>query len=90
MQPNPDANWYVDPTGRGEHRYWDSAAWSPWVATAGRSRLDAEPLAPDLPPPPLVPPPMPGPAFAGAGARLGCFEPHRAARALSGSGRCGV
>lgn len=63
MQPNPDANWYVDPTGRGEHRYWDGAGWSPWVATAGRSSLDAEPLASDLPPPPVVPPPRPGPDF---------------------------
>jgi hypothetical protein len=61
VQPNPHANWYADPTGRGEHRYWDGTAWSQWVATAGRSSLDAEPPGSDLPPPPLVPPPMPGP-----------------------------
>ena len=79
MQANPDANWYVDPTGRGEHRYWDGAAWSRWVATAGRSHVDAEPLASDLPPPPLVPPPMPGPTLPAPVPGSGASSPAHAA-----------
>jgi len=34
------ANWYADPTGRNDFRYWDGSAWSPHVATGGRSSAD--------------------------------------------------
>ncbi|MFI5053014.1 MAG: DUF4328 domain-containing protein [Acidimicrobiia bacterium] len=61
MDPNPVAEWYQDPVGRGDFRYWDGTAWSQWVATGGVSRVDDQPLAPDLPPPP---PPIGAPGFA--------------------------
>ncbi|MGA1220759.1 MAG: DUF2510 domain-containing protein, partial [Ilumatobacteraceae bacterium] len=25
---NSPANWYEDPTGRHQHRYWDGTAWT--------------------------------------------------------------
>jgi hypothetical protein len=39
--PKPD--WYADPTGRHEYRYWDGGAWTANVADAGSASLD--PLA---------------------------------------------
>lgn len=42
------ANWYADPSGRFELRYWDGAAWTDHVASGGRQEVS--PLAP---PPPL-------------------------------------
>jgi len=54
VDPNPVAEWYRDPAGRAEYRYWDGRGWSEWVATAGVSRVDAEALAPGMPPPPPV------------------------------------
>jgi hypothetical protein len=34
------ANWYPDPLGHGEYRYWDGEGWTAWVATAGVTRSD--------------------------------------------------
>lgn len=34
------ANWYPDPLGRHEHRYWDGARWTDHVASAGRTAVD--------------------------------------------------
>ena len=43
------ANWYPDPTGRHEHRYYDGSAWTDHVATAGiqsTAPVDAPPEPP--------------------------------------------
>ncbi len=37
------ADWYPDPTGRHQYRYWDGATWTEHVADGGESGLD--PLA---------------------------------------------
>jgi len=36
--PKPD--WYPDPTGRHQHRYWDGTAWTANVADSGQSSTD--------------------------------------------------
>lgn len=36
----PDANWYPDPSGRHELRYWDGARWTEHVADHGRQSVD--------------------------------------------------
>ncbi|TMK53496.1 MAG: DUF2510 domain-containing protein [Actinobacteria bacterium] len=45
------ADWYPDPSGRHEHRYWDGSRWTEHVASHGRQSVD-----PDLSskPPPTV------------------------------------
>ncbi len=51
MEP-PDkaaADWYPDPFGRHEHRYWDGARWTEHVASAGRQNTDAPIGAPAVP-----------------------------------------
>ena len=42
------ANWYRDPLGRGEYRYWDGQRWTEHIATSGRKLIDS-PIA--SPPP---------------------------------------
>ena len=42
------ADWYADPFGRHEHRYWDGLQWTEHVASAGQQAVDA----PIVPPPP--------------------------------------
>lgn len=37
---NPAANWYPDPTGRNEHRYWDGTAWTHHVSNRGITGID--------------------------------------------------
>jgi uncharacterized protein YxjI len=39
----PEANWYPDPGGKHEHRYWDGTQWTDNVADHGRQSVD--PLA---------------------------------------------
>jgi uncharacterized protein YxjI len=34
------ANWYPDPLGRHEHRYWDGAQWTEHVSSHGRQSVD--------------------------------------------------
>ena len=46
---NP-ANWYPDPVGRHEHRYWDGSAWTDHVSNQGVTATD--PL--NGPPPPAA------------------------------------
>lgn len=35
------ANWYPDPTGRHEHRYWDGSVWTEHVSDHGRQGTDS-------------------------------------------------
>ncbi len=63
------ANWYPDPLGRGEYRYWDGERWTQWIANGGVSRPDTFDLPTGLPEPSLltaspggVPSPVAGPA----------------------------
>jgi hypothetical protein len=37
---SPQADWYPDPSGRFQFRYWDGEAWSGHVATDGRTEWD--------------------------------------------------
>ncbi|MFN8021474.1 MAG: phospholipid scramblase-related protein [Acidimicrobiales bacterium] len=37
---NPAPNWYPDPTGRHEHRYWDGNAWTDHVSDRGVTGTD--------------------------------------------------
>lgn len=37
---NATANWYKDPSGRFELRYWNGSAWTEHVATAGKQSID--------------------------------------------------
>jgi uncharacterized protein YxjI len=37
---NPAPNWYPDPTGRHEHRYWDGNAWTDHVSDRGVTGSD--------------------------------------------------
>ncbi len=36
MADNPPAAWYPDPSGVGEHRYWDGSGWTAGVAIGGQ------------------------------------------------------
>ncbi len=38
--PSAPADWYPDPTGRHQHRYWDGERWTAWVADAGATSRD--------------------------------------------------
>lgn len=38
--PTTPANWYPDPLGRHELRYWDGARWTEHVSTAGEAGID--------------------------------------------------
>ncbi len=39
--PPTPANWYPDPYGRFEHRYWDGTAWTEHVSAHGKQSTDA-------------------------------------------------
>lgn len=39
-------DWYPDPAGRHEYRYWDGAAWTGHVADAGTQSVDPLPAGP--------------------------------------------
>ena len=43
------ADWYPDPSGRHEHRYWDGTRWTEHVASHGRQSVDHDPTS--MPPP---------------------------------------
>lgn len=38
--PSVPANWYKDPSGRFEMRYWNGTQWTEHVATAGKQSID--------------------------------------------------
>lgn len=40
---NPPADWYQDPTGRFDYRYWDGRQWTGHVSTAGSTEWDPLP-----------------------------------------------
>jgi hypothetical protein len=62
-QGNPPANWYPDPKGEAELRYWDGTQWTEHTHS---SQTVAQP-APAAPPPSAAPPPQsPPPAAADA------------------------
>jgi uncharacterized RDD family membrane protein YckC len=42
-QTSPQAGWYVDPSGRHEHRYWSGNAWTEHVADRGQQSVDPRP-----------------------------------------------
>ena len=44
----PKADWYKDPSGRHQFRYWDGASWTDHVGDDGKSSLD--PLQGRVPP----------------------------------------
>lgn len=44
--PMSPADWYPDPVGRFEHRYWDGSRWTEHVSTAGAAGVD--PIDPTL------------------------------------------
>lgn len=44
------ANWYPDPHGRAELRYWDGSAWTEHVSTAGVQSADPVTVAGQAPP----------------------------------------
>lgn len=49
--PNPAPDWFPDPFGRFELRYWDGVKWTEHVARSGQQQID----------PPVVTPPRPEP-----------------------------
>lgn len=50
---NPAPGWYRDPTGLGDGRYWDGAAWTDSVSRAGQTiTASIEPQQAALPPVP--------------------------------------
>lgn len=44
--PSHPANWYPDPLGRYEHRWYDGAQWTDQVATGGQPSVDPDGIAP--------------------------------------------
>lgn len=48
------ADWYPDPSGRHEHRYWDGTRWTEHVASHGRQGTDPDPTP--MPPPTVARP----------------------------------
>jgi hypothetical protein len=46
---NPNPDWYPDPTGRFELRYWDGGQWTEHVSSAGQPRTDPLPGGPAQP-----------------------------------------
>lgn len=44
LPPSPPADWYPDPTGRHQHRYWDGTNWTDTAASNGAAVHD--PLVP--------------------------------------------
>ncbi len=45
MTDTPKEDWYPDPFGRHEHRYWDGARWTEHVSSSGKRSVD-QPVAP--------------------------------------------
>jgi hypothetical protein len=53
-RPTAPADWYVDPGGRHQCRYWDGSTWTPHVSDRGQpAQEQLEPAYHDAPPVPL-------------------------------------
>jgi hypothetical protein len=50
------SDWYTDPTGRYQYRYWNGVQWSDQVSNGGPSGTDPNPLDPNI----AATPPAPG------------------------------
>jgi uncharacterized protein YxjI len=50
MTGQAPANWYPDPFGRHELRYWDGGQWTQHVASRGRQEIDPPVSGPPVPP----------------------------------------
>lgn len=50
------ADWYADPSGRYQYRYWDGSQWTDQVSSGGPSALDPNPLSASM----VNTPPAPG------------------------------
>lgn len=68
--PQPPAGWYRDPTGQGDARYWDGAAWTDSVSRSGVTlQVAVPPEHLHVPPTPgseyrsPAPPPQPAPQY---------------------------
>ncbi len=48
------ANWYPDPTGRNQLRYWDGSTWTEHVSTNGMQGTDSPHAAPVVPAGPMA------------------------------------
>lgn len=44
LAPAPPPNWYADPSGRHQLRYWDGRAWTADVADNGQQSVDPQPV----------------------------------------------
>jgi hypothetical protein len=55
--PTP-ADWYADPAGKHQYRYWDGSAWTDNVADAGQASVDPLVQAPAVPQPATPPGPV--------------------------------
>jgi len=75
---NPPAAWYPDPSGVGEHRYWDGSAWTPGVVIGGQV------LERPMPWPPVRPVEQQLPASPDAGDGRVTLPPRAALYALAG------
>ena len=53
-EPSP-ADWYPDPFGRHERRYWDGSKWTDHVASRGRQEVDPPVDAPPVAVSPQIP-----------------------------------
>ncbi len=76
-------NWYPDPLGRAEYRYWDGERWTQWIADRGVSRPDTFDLPNGLPEPTVFAPPAPGTAAPMPGARPFDFMRYRSIAGLA-------
>jgi Protein of unknown function (DUF2510) len=52
FRPRPAPNWYSDPTGQHDLRYWDGTQWTQYVSSHGATTM----VPPPVPDPSQVPP----------------------------------
>jgi hypothetical protein len=70
------ANWYADPSGRFEHRFWDGARWTTNVARSGQAFIDVLTEQPRPPPTGIeAPAPTGAPTTASPSGRAGSRLP---------------
>jgi hypothetical protein len=70
---NPPANWYPDPRGEAELRYWDGSQWTEHTHSGQPQAAPASP-PPAQAPPPQAPAPA-GPPAAGTPTAAGGYQP---------------